>query len=71
MENTCDNCGCYSENIVDYFALLCPDCKAKGYDINQLLQIATKATEREIEAMRNKRLNQPIVQTTIKQYGGI
>lgn len=35
-QDICDVCSCKSNNLVDYFVLLCPKCKEGHTDINLL-----------------------------------
>ena len=48
MVNRCDKCGCETTDLSDYFALLCPTCRATPGKITDLIQLARKAEQPKV-----------------------
>ena len=51
--NCCDLCGKKTDNLVDYFAMLCPQCKAEHTDIALLRKIGQ--LQNKIEDMQKRK----------------
>lgn len=48
MEDVCDICGKINENLVDYYAMICPECKIKyQHDIEFLKRMANLKNEED------------------------